>query len=169
MSCGQPFFVILCVLFDCACDMDHESAANYLMISEFSFSWCVVSVLASPCVVCVHHLSLALYCSVTNHFCAIVIFEYPCYMDHGRRKGGAGEGQGTLDFEILHFSVTFSAKMGVFLVSRRKNEISPLLAPPWKHLYGYFWKNPLLAPTGKNPSDAHDMDQSCRHGGLWWV
>jgi len=130
MSCGQPFFVILCVLFDCACDMDHESAANYLMISEFSFSWCVVSVLASPCVVCVHHLSLALYCSVTNHFCAIVIFEYPCYMDHGRRKGGAGEGQVTLDFEILHFSVTFSAKMGVFLVSRRKNEISPLLAPP---------------------------------------
>jgi len=49
-----------------------------------------------------------------------------------RRKG-----QGTLpliDFEIFYFPVTFSAKKFVFLVSREKNEISPLLAPPEKDL-----------------------------------
>jgi len=27
--------------------------------------------------------------------------------------------------------------------------------PPWKNLFGYPWKNPLLDPTWKNPSDIH--------------
>jgi len=25
----------------------------------------------------------------------------------------------------------------------------------WKNIYGYYWKNPLLIPAGKNPPDAH--------------
>ena len=61
-----------------------------------------------------------------------------------------GKGVLLLDFEIWHFSITFLAKKVVFLVSRRKNEISSLLpsllerflwwpveksanaSPPWK-------------------------------------
>jgi len=35
--------------------------------------------------------------------------------------------RGEIYFEILHFSVTFLAKKVVFLVSRKKNELSPLL------------------------------------------
>jgi len=68
-----------------------------------------------------------------------------------------GSGRGTrpfLDFEIWHFPITILAIKVVFLVSRGKNEISPLLAPLWKDLFGYFWKNPVLAPW-KNPFDAH--------------
>jgi len=41
------------------------------------------------------------------------------------------------------------AKKVVFPISRGKNQISPLLVPRKK-----FWENPLLAPPGKNPSDA---------------
>jgi len=44
-----------------------------------------------------------------------------------------------------------SAKKAVILVSGSKNQISPLLAIPLKT----FWKNPLVALPGKNPSDAH--------------
>jgi len=29
---------------------------------------------------------------------------------------------------------------------------------PWKNFYGYLWKNPLI-PLGKNPSDAHALEQ----------
>jgi len=29
------------------------------------------------------------------------------------------------------------------------------LATPWKNIFGYAWKNPLLVPTGKNRSNAH--------------
>jgi len=32
--------------------------------------------LAFPCLVCVYHLMLALYCNMTNHFYVIVLFEY---------------------------------------------------------------------------------------------
>jgi len=38
--------------------------------------------LASPCAVCVDHLTLTLYCAVAKHFCVIVLFEYTCDMDH---------------------------------------------------------------------------------------
>jgi len=44
------------------------------------------------------------------------------------------------------------SKKRLFSISRGKKQISPLLAPPWKK----FWEIPLLAPPGKNPSDAHD-------------
>ena len=54
-----------------------------------------------------------------------------------------------LDFEIWHFPITFLAKKVVFLVSRGKNEISPLVPPPWKDLNGYLRKNPLLPPPKK--------------------
>jgi len=50
---------------------------------------------------------------------------------------GVGREGGPLDFEILHFSITFLANKVGFLVSRRKNEIL------------------LLALPRKNPSDTH--------------
>jgi len=45
------------------------------------------------------------------------------------------------------------AKKGCFSISRGKKQISPLLGPLEK-----FWKNPLLTPPGKNPSDAHGCE-----------
>jgi len=46
--------------------------------------------------------------------------------------------------------------MVVFLVSRRKNEISSLLAPPRKFLWLAVEKPANAPPTlEKNPSDAH--------------
>jgi len=47
-------------------------------------------------------------------------------------------------------TLKISAKNVVSLISRGKNQNSPLLTPPWKN----FWKNTLVAPPGKNPSDA---------------
>jgi len=38
--------------------------------------------LASRYIVCVYHLTLALYCDITNHFGVTVLFEYPYDMDH---------------------------------------------------------------------------------------
>jgi len=38
------------------------------------------------CVVCVYHLALALYYAMTNHFCVIVLFEYPCVVNHRLTK-----------------------------------------------------------------------------------
>jgi len=46
----------------------------------------------------------------------------------------------------------FLAKKVVFFVFSGKNQISPLLAPLEK-----FRKNPVVAATGKNPSDAHAL------------
>jgi len=40
------------------------------------------------------------------------------------------------------FCYIFRIKV-LFLVSIKKNEISPLLIP-WKNLHGYFWKNPVM-------------------------
>jgi len=37
---------------------------------------------APPCVVCFRHLTLALHCAMTNHFCVTVLFEHHCEMDH---------------------------------------------------------------------------------------
>jgi len=37
--------------------------------------------LASPCVVCAYQLTLALYGTMTNHFCVTVLFEYTWDMD----------------------------------------------------------------------------------------
>jgi len=37
--------------------------------------------LASPYVVCAYQLTLALYCTMTNHFCITVLFEYTWDMD----------------------------------------------------------------------------------------
>jgi len=37
--------------------------------------------LASPCVVCAYQLTLALYCTMTNHFCVTVLFEFAWDMD----------------------------------------------------------------------------------------
>jgi len=51
----------------------------------------------------------------------------------------------------------FSAKKVDFLVSSGKKTISPLLAS----LMEKFWKNPLVAPPGKKPSDAHVRTQKC--------
>jgi len=48
----------------------------------------------------------------------------------------------------LTFSIKFSAKKVVFLVSGRYDKISSLL-PPWKKLFGYPWKNPLFPPPWK--------------------
>ena len=59
--------------------------------------------------------------------------------------GRKGQG-GKTPFWILKFS----AKKVVFLVLSGKKQFSLLLAPLEK-----FWKNPLVAPLGKNPSDAH--------------
>jgi len=40
--------------------------------------WC----LASPCVVCAYHLTLALSCAIANYFCVTVLFESSCDMGH---------------------------------------------------------------------------------------
>jgi len=60
----------------------------------------------------------------------------------------------------------------LFLIWRGKNEISPLLAPIWKYLFGYLWKNPLLPPLEKivpTLMDAHVKmdahDSLCAPGG----
>jgi len=37
--------------------------------------------LTSPCVVCAYQLTLALYCTMTNHFCVTVLFQYAWDMD----------------------------------------------------------------------------------------
>jgi len=37
--------------------------------------------LASTCVVCAYHLTLALHCAITIHF-YVVLFEFPCDMAH---------------------------------------------------------------------------------------
>ena len=59
---------------------------------------------------------------------------------HGRLKGG---GLSPLDLKI-------SAKKGCFLDSSGKNKFNHF----WLHLEK-FWKNSLVAPPGKNPSNAH--------------
>jgi len=76
---------------------------------------------------------------------------------HGRWKGEEGWAA-PLDFAILHFSITFLAKKVVFLFSRWKNEISSLLPNLEISLWLlYLWKNALLAPSRKNPSDVHGV------------
>jgi len=52
----------------------------------------------------------------------------------------------------LPWILKFLAKKVVFFVFSGKNQISPLLAPLEK-----FRKNPVVAATGKNPSDAHAL------------
>jgi len=67
---------------------------------------------------------------------------------HGRWKGGTG-GQGPRGSWNLTVSYYVFSKKGYLLVSRGKNEISPFLTLSWKNLFGYIWKNPLLAPLEK--------------------
>ena len=59
---------------------------------------------------------------------------------HGRRRGGLSP----------PWILKLLAKKVVFSISRGKNQISPLLAPPGKIL-----GKSSTAPPGKNPSDAH--------------
>jgi len=63
----------------------------------------------------------------------------------------ASEGGGQGGAVLLPWSLKFSAKNVVFLVSSEKKQISPSLPPLQKN----FWKNSLVALPGKNPSDAH--------------
>jgi len=58
---------------------------------------------------------------------------YHCELHHGRRNGGQ-----------VPWIVIISPKKVVFLVSSRKKQISPYLAPPEN-----FWKNPLAVPLQK--------------------
>jgi len=59
-------------------------------------------------------------------------------------------------FWNLTFSITFLAKKVVFLVLRRKNEISPLLALPLERsLWLLLEKCANGLPPCKNPSDTH--------------
>jgi len=44
------------------------------------------------------------------------------------------------------------------MVSRGKTEISALLPPSWKKCLGYPWKNPLLSPLEKKPSDTDELN-----------
>jgi len=48
----------------------------------------------------------------------------------------------------------YSAEKGCFLFEWEKRTSHNF--SPQKNSFGYPWKNPLLAPHGKNPSDAHD-------------
>jgi len=59
---------------------------------------------------------------------------------HGRRKGGASP----LDFENI-------SKIGCFLSFEWEKTNFTTFGPPLEK----FWKNPLVAPPGKNTSDAH--------------
>jgi len=77
-------------------------------------------------------------------------------LEHGSRKGSGG--LGAQGWKIWRFPIIFLAKNVAFLVSRGKNEISPVL-PPLEKPFGSFWKTPLLAlPPGKNTSDAHGLE-----------
>ena len=46
-------------------------------------------------------------------------------------------------WKLTFFYYIFSKTRSFYLFS--EGQISPLLSPPWKDLYGYFWKNPLKA------------------------
>ena len=48
------------------------------------------------------------------------------------------------------------AKKILFLISSGKKQISPLLPPPFEK----FWKNALIPPPEKNPSDDHVIEYS---------
>ena len=68
-------------------------------------------------------------CKIVNH------------SNHGRRQGSLPP----LDFEIF-------CKKGCFLSFEwEKNKFHHFWPPPLEK----FWKNPILSPPGKNPSDAH--------------
>jgi len=59
----------------------------------------------------------------------------------------------------------------VHLVSSGYNEISPLLASTGKNLYGYPWKNPLLASLKKSfrrPCPSTYAANSSGHRLIWW-
>jgi len=75
---------------------DFSDLLHNLMLKCFQFSFhCWITIwwvnaftavvlfqcLASPCVVCAYQLTLALYCTMTNHFCVTVLFEYTWDMD----------------------------------------------------------------------------------------
>jgi len=46
------------------------------MITECSLAGALFQCLAFPYVVCVYHLTLALYCATTNRFLCSCVFEY---------------------------------------------------------------------------------------------
>jgi len=52
----------------------------YLIVNAFTAA-VLFQCLASPYVVCAYQLTLALYCTMTNHFCITVLFEYTWDMD----------------------------------------------------------------------------------------
>ena len=70
-------------------------------------------------------------------------------------------GLATQDFEVLRFPIAFLAKKVVFLVSRRKNEISPLLYPLQMFLVT-FEKINYWHPPEKYLSDAHAHEYTRR-------
>ena len=67
---------------------------------------------------------------------------------------GIGKGAGRLmppRFWNLTFSCYNFSKKVVFLVSRRKDELSLLSPPPpWKNLFSHLWKNPQYPPGKKS-------------------
>ena len=87
-----------------------------------------------------------------------------CERSHGRRKGGQKIWNLTFSYQI------FTKKIVIF-VSSGQNEILPLFPPPpWKNIFSYVWKNPLLAPPGNNPSDAHERSMLClSQGTVYWL
>jgi len=68
-----------------------------------------------------------------------------------------------LSFEIWQFSIKFLLKKVAFLLWRGQKKISPLLALPWKNIFGCHWKNQFWPFSGKNSSDAHACINSSKH------
>jgi len=65
--------------------------------------------------------------------------------------------------------MAFLAKKVVFLVSERKMKFHHFGAPTWDNLCDYLWKNPLMTPPGRKPSDTHVCDYCSRAGRQIWV
>ena len=86
----------ICMLLPASPSDDFSHLLHNLMLKCLPFSFhCWITVwrvnaftaavlfqcLASPCVLCAYQLTIPLCCTITNHFCVIVLFEYPCDMD----------------------------------------------------------------------------------------
>ena len=74
-----------------------------------------------------------------------------------------GVGRGSRE-ALTPWILKLLAKKVLFSISRGKNQISPFLALPWKKV----WEYPLLAPPGKNPSDAHGFLECCKCARIWY-
>jgi len=82
----------------------------------------------------------------------------PCNIQHNRNpQKHACASEGTPGFGNSTFFFYIFSKQGRFLNFEKEKLYFTTFAPPRKNLYGYLWKNPLMAPSWKKSSDAHGI------------